>query len=259
MPKIDITGENVVNALLKASGMTWPKLLEHFGINEYHSGDAMGLINCLYGLCRIQFITIDGVPHGCLDTDAVLEFAHNRTSIMRASDNWRQAHQALHSCWNDNMGWPSRRQKYIYQCEPIFQMPSQDVPQWDIFVAMPLHKDLDAVYRDHICAVAERQKLTVGRADEIFSEQAIIDEIWALIIRSRLIVADCTGRNPNVFYEIGIAHTVGKPVIAITQSTADVPFDLTHRRYIKYEMTPRGMSEFEASLALTFSHLIDAT
>ena len=86
-----------------------------------------------------------------------------------------------------------------------------------------------------------------------------VDEIWALIIRSRFIVADCTGRNPNVFYEIGIAHTIGKPVIAITQSTTDVPFDLTHRRYIEYEMTPRGMAKFEDSLARTLSDLMDTT
>ena len=47
-------------------------------------------------------------------------------------------------------------------------------------------------------------------------------------------IADCTGRNPNVFYEIGIAHTLGRDVILITQNEADVPFDLRHLRYVQY-------------------------
>jgi len=47
-------------------------------------------------------------------------------------------------------------------------------------------------------------------------------------------LCDCTGRNPNVFYEAGIAHTLGREVILITQNEQDIPFDLRHRRYIRY-------------------------
>ena len=65
--------------------------------------------------------------------------------------------------------------------------------------------------------------------------------------RSRAVIADCTTRNPNVFYEIGMAQTVGKPVLLITQDESDVPFDLRHLRYIKYAYTPPGMAAFEAN------------
>ncbi len=48
------------------------------------------------------------------------------------------------------------------------------------------------------------------------------------------LVADLTGRNPNVMYEVGIAHTVGKPVIMVTQDIDDVPFDLRALRCVVY-------------------------
>ena len=80
-------------------------------------------------------------------------------------------------------------------------------------------------------------------------------DVWAVVYQSRVVIADCTTRNPNVFYEIGMAHTVGKPVILITQNEDDVPFDLRHIRYITYEYTPPGMVSFEASLTKTIQNI----
>jgi hypothetical protein len=78
-----------------------------------------------------------------------------------------------------------------------------------------------------------------------------MEDIWDAINAARAIIADCTGRNPNVFYEIGLAHAVGKPVVLITQKGEDVPFDLKAIRYIEYEYSPRGMKTFEDSLTKT--------
>ena len=69
---------------------------------------------------------------------------------------------------------------------------------------------------------------------------AIIQDVVALIDRSRIVVCDCSGRNPNVFYEAGIAHTLGREVILITQSEHDIPFDLRHLRYIRYLNNAEG-------------------
>jgi hypothetical protein len=56
-------------------------------------------------------------------------------------------------------------------------------------------------------------------------------------------------------YEIGMAHTVGKPVIIITQKIDDVPFDLKHHRCIIYEYTPRGCAKLEERLSATIRFL----
>jgi hypothetical protein len=76
-------------------------------------------------------------------------------------------------------------------------------------------------------------------------------DVWSAINAAKVIVADCTGRNPNVMYEIGLAHAIGRHTILISQSIDDVPFDLRHLRVIVYDYTPRGMREFEMKLAET--------
>ena len=91
--------------------------------------------------------------------------------------------------------------------------------------------------------------MTVNRADDIWLHTHIIQDIATLISRSRIIVADGTGNTANVFYEIGIAHAIGREVIVSAQSTNDIPFDLRHLRAISYlnngEGWPRGRRRSE--------------
>jgi hypothetical protein len=100
--------------------------------------------------------------------------------------------------------------------------------------------------------------MSVERADELSSTRAVMDDIWKGICNSGVLVADCTGKNPNVFYEIGISHTVGQPVILITQNRADVPFDISFLRYISYEATTRGLATLSRQLRKTLGAVRDA-
>ena len=132
---------------------------------------------------------------------------------------------------------------------PRFGKPSGSLST-DVFVLMPFRDELAPVYNDHIQPVCKRLSLECKRADDIFGSSQIIDDVWELIVNSETIIADCTDRNPNVFYELGIAHTLGKRVVLITQSSDDIPFDIRHIRYINYDFTPRGMATFEKSLEM---------
>jgi hypothetical protein len=136
-------------------------------------------------------------------------------------------------------------------CSPIFGVPEPPSVKSDIFVIMPFLKDLKPVYDDHIRPAAQSMNLTVARGDDFFSAQSVMADIWNAMNACRLVIADCTGRNPNVFYEMGMAHTLGKPVILISQTREDIPFDIQHIRYLIYEFTPRGMLEFEKKLTAT--------
>lgn len=91
-------------------------------------------------------------------------------------------------------------------------------------------------------------KMQCLRADDIWKYDAIIQDVVSLINRSRIIVCDCTGRNANVFYEAGIAHTLGRDVILITQSEADIPFDLRHLRYVVYLNNGEGRGQLAERL-----------
>jgi hypothetical protein len=78
------------------------------------------------------------------------------------------------------------------------------------------------------------------RADEIWENPAIIQYILTLIEKSFVVFCDCSGRNPNVFYEIGISHSLGREVVLITQADEDIPFDLRHRRNINHRIMISG-------------------
>ena len=76
----------------------------------------------------------------------------------------------------------------------------------------------------------------------------MMQDVVSLIDRSRVIICDCSTRNPNVFYEIGIAHTLGREVILITQSETDIPFDLRHLRYVQYLNNGEGLAALATRL-----------
>jgi hypothetical protein len=70
-----------------------------------------------------------------------------------------------------------------------------------------------------------------------------------------LVVVDFSGKNANVFYEAGIAHTLGKHVVPITQSNDDIPFDLRHHRYLLYLNNNEGRMGLEQQLVERFRYL----
>jgi hypothetical protein len=83
----------------------------------------------------------------------------------------------------------------------------------------------------------EKAKLKAVRADaEIFGTGKIIDQIWSGIRTARVLVAELTGRNPNVLYELGLAHALRKPVVLVSSTEDDVPFDVRQVRVIYYDI-----------------------
>lgn len=103
------------------------------------------------------------------------------------------------------------------------------------FVVMPFHSLFESEYERVIRPAIEEAGLECVRGDEIYTEQAIVQDIWKSIRNARVIVAELSGRNPNVMYETGLAHAIGKPIIMVTREQQDVPFDLRSLRYIYYD------------------------
>jgi hypothetical protein len=138
---------------------------------------------------------------------------------------------------------PKRHRPRVFQIAEI-----ENIEPLLVSAMMPFHPGFDAVYATLQSAAVEAG-LRCRRADDIWENPAIIQDVVSLIDRSRVVICDCTGRNPNVFYEAGIAHTLGRDVILITQSAADIPFDLRHLRYIEYLNNGEGREALKARLA----------
>jgi hypothetical protein len=126
---------------------------------------------------------------------------------------------------------------------PIFGRPRPVEPKVDVFTLMPFKAKLEKVYTEHIKKLADELGIVIQRADEQFSPRPFMEKVWDGICAARLVIADCTERNPNVFYEIGMAHAVGKKVILLTRSEKDIPSDIRHFDYIEYVYDPEGVQK----------------
>jgi hypothetical protein len=104
------------------------------------------------------------------------------------------------------------------------------------FVMQPFGGTLGGYYESIFKPAIEQAGLTAVRADaEIFGTGKIMDQIWRGIRGANVLVAELTSKNPNVFYELGLAHALEKPVVLVSSNQEDVPFDLRHIRVILYD------------------------
>jgi len=104
---------------------------------------------------------------------------------------------------------------------------------------------------------ASRKKIRVWRSDLRFGDDKIMQTVWEEINKARFVIADCTGRNPNVFYELGIAHTIGKPVFICAQGRQDIPFDISAIRSFDYvSPIPKQLKALQKSLANFIDELL---
>lgn len=103
------------------------------------------------------------------------------------------------------------------------------------FCLMPFHKKFDKIYAP-IKGACNQVGYTCFRSDEPFNPGNVLRQILQMMITSEIIIAVLDGKNPNVFYEIGIAHSLGKTVILVgnTQTPEDVSFDLKSERLLLY-------------------------
>ena len=125
------------------------------------------------------------------------------------------------------------------------------------FVIMPFKSETDEekriqdVYKHHILPVAKKCGLDCTRADDrryFRNGKPIMEQIWKAICTADIIIGDFTTSNPNVTYEAGLAHTIGKPLIGIVQNMSDVPFDYRHLRFITYTTTHKGYEKLDGEL-----------
>jgi hypothetical protein len=124
-----------------------------------------------------------------------------------------------------------------------------------VSVMMPFGKEFDPVLTA-LQVAAKGVGLRCVRADDIWIHHHVIQDIVDLIAKARVVICDCTGKNPNVFYEIGIAHSLGKDVILITQTKGDIPFDLQSHRYKQYLSNKEGLADLSEAIQARLKTLI---
>lgn len=124
------------------------------------------------------------------------------------------------------------------------------------FVLMPFDPKYREVYERVYRPVAEDNGLACWRVDEVARPGSITRDIVEGIVEADVIVADLTGRNANVFYELGISHAVGNKTIMTAQAKEDVPFDIASYRVIFYDQSIAGAERLRTSLGDAIKELL---
>ncbi|MES2693611.1 MAG: hypothetical protein V4773_09065 [Verrucomicrobiota bacterium] len=99
---------------------------------------------------------------------------------------------------------------------------------------MPFATNFDDIYKLGIKDTAKEVGVVAERVDEQIYSEGILERIYSQIRAADIVIADMTGQNANVFYEVGFAHGLDKLCILLTQNSGDIPFDLKHQRHIVY-------------------------
>lgn len=107
-------------------------------------------------------------------------------------------------------------------------------PKTFVFVLMPFSSEFVDVYEVGIKQACKDAGAYCERVDEQTFEESILERVYNQISKADVIIAEMTGRNPNVFYETGYAHALNKRVILLTRDADDIPFDLKHYPHIVY-------------------------
>ena len=116
------------------------------------------------------------------------------------------------------------------------------------FVLMPFKETYRQVYDVVLKPTVESLGYECIRADDIRVQRNIMRDVIELIDRADVMIADLTDSNPNVFYELGICHALARQTVVITQSMADVPFDLRSYRTILYKVDFQGAEDLKRDL-----------
>ncbi len=136
----------------------------------------------------------------------------------------------------------------------------RELQQGICFVLMPFKDRFNEYYQKIINPAIAEVGLEPLRADEIYSVHYVMTDIWKYINSAKILIAELTTQNPNVLYELGLAHAIGKPVILISQTLDDVPFDLRVLRVILYNTTdPDWAIDLKKNIVNTLQELLTCT
>lgn len=140
----------------------------------------------------------------------------------------------------------SKEERFMVINPEYFRNSEFTVEKKLVTVIMPFSTEWsDKVYQTFCDALPEYQ---VWRSKEELKSDAIMQSVWEHINCAELIIADCTGKNANVFYELGIAHTLGKKVFMCAQNREDFPFDINYLRSFLYTKTDEGLKYLSKDL-----------
>ncbi|MBF0508678.1 MAG: hypothetical protein HQK57_07115 [Deltaproteobacteria bacterium] len=140
--------------------------------------------------------------------------------------------------------------------EVIFSNLRVDDRRPKAFIVMQFSTPYDEVYRDAIQPLVEEMGFDPVRVDDIADPGIIISDIWTYITEASVVIAEISEANPNVYYEVGMAHSLRKPTLLLAKRGTHLPFDVRPHRCIFYDNSIPGRSRLQDSLRKSLEALL---
>ena len=191
------------------------------------------------------------------DTAAYLRSYVRRAHESRlVSDDWRGAPPRIRAALNStglglfldhfrSSGARLKQDVIFLGPERLFGSPKErsGLRQTSCFIVMPFGQEWSVDVHRILAAACEAAGVRPVRGDDLFTPTDFLEDIWQSINAADFVISDISGRNPNVLYELGIAHTLAKPVLILSREAADIPVDLATRRVILYGRSEKDWRE----------------
>lgn len=129
------------------------------------------------------------------------------------------------------------------------------------FIVMAFESPYDELHHEVLKVVCDEFELEAVRADDVYGPGLIIADVARHIQEAKVVIAEITPRNPNVFYELGYAHALGKPTILLAEraSLKELPFDVSPFRTLFYDNTIEGKGKVEEGLRRHIRAVLEQT
>lgn len=127
------------------------------------------------------------------------------------------------------------------------------------FIVMQFSSPYNELYSHVIKSVCDEFHVEPVRADEIYGPGIIIKDVVDRIAKSQVIIADISPSNPNVYFEVGYALALGKPIILLAQRRSPetpLPFDLSAFRVLFYDDSIGGKPALESGLRMHLREIL---
>lgn len=185
----------------------------------------------------------------------------NKDADLGKADNILKEYTEMESCWRSIEEATSEfvknlvRELHIMQMNPIFKARNLVIDENLIFGVLPFTDDRLEIF-DKVLKPALQNSFPnmniIKSGDTISIEQNIMEKIWIHINMASIVLVDISDKNPNVFYELGICHTLGKPTIIICDEESynkdynyKLPFDTSGLNTIIYKNKGNGIDELK--------------
>lgn len=159
-----------------------------------------------------------------------------------------------------------QKERSVMKFNPIFKARDLTVDENMVFCVLPFNETRLEIFDEVLKPKLEEEfGLTVVRSGNIFEpNQNLTETIWTYINQSKFVLADISDKNANVFYELGICHTIGKPVISLCDEESlqldyegKLPFDVGAINTIFYKNKGNGMERLFENIKLNIQSIIE--